>query len=255
MVAFFVQGGIALALIAFGALQKDGFVSDGRVHRAGVLVFLPVNRRCVVRAALSRADNRCGRSRFRCIRSCRSFSLATCGYLFYSSVTYAQSKQAVSIALYVMLAGLIVWGVLRLTRKRLTTSACSACRRSVLCCAAMQLLHAFKVMSLADWLALAVIFHRLDWLRDVCRTADRRSGSLLGIDQSLSLLWMMQTTSRENRVVDAVVVQNLSTSPSFFASTTILIIGGLLAVLGTQGASDLVKEFPFATVTRPSCST
>jgi uncharacterized membrane protein len=60
---------------------------------------------------------------------------------------------------------------------------------------------------------------------------------------------MMQTTSRENRVVDAVVVQNLSTSPSFFASTTILIIGGLLAVLGTQGAVDLVKEFPFATVT------
>ena len=67
---------------------------------------------------------------------------------------------------------------------------------------------------------------------------------------------MMQTTSRENRVVDAVVVQNLSTSPSFFASTTILIIGGLLAVLGTQGAADLVKEFPFADQLRVrSCST
>ena len=37
---------------------------------------------------------------------------------------------------------------------------------------------------------------------------------------------MLQTTWRENRVVDGVVVQNLSTSPSFFASTTILIIGG-----------------------------
>ena len=30
---------------------------------------------------------------------------------FYSSVTYAQSKQAVSIALYVMLAGMLVWGL------------------------------------------------------------------------------------------------------------------------------------------------
>ena len=43
------------------------------------------------------------------------------------------------------------------------------------------------------------------------------------------------------------VVQNLSTSPSFFASTTILIIGGLLAVLGTTDkASELVREIPFA---------
>ena len=49
------------------------------------------------------------------------------------------------------------------------------------------------------------------------------------------------------RVVDGVVIQNLSTSPSFFASTTILIIGGLLAVLGTTDkASELVREMPFA---------
>jgi uncharacterized membrane protein len=46
-------------------------------------------------------------------------------------------------------------------------------------------------------------------------------------------------------VVDGVVLQNLSTSPSFFASTTILIIGGLLAVLGTDKATELVRELPF----------
>ena len=58
---------------------------------------------------------------------------------------------------------------------------------------------------------------------------------------------MLQTTYREVRVVDGVVIQNLSTSPSFFASTTILIIGGLLAVLGTTDkASELVREIPFA---------
>ena len=58
---------------------------------------------------------------------------------------------------------------------------------------------------------------------------------------------MLQTTWRENRVIDGVVVQNLSTSPSFFASTTILIIGGLLALLGaTDEAAKLVKEIPFA---------
>jgi len=43
------------------------------------------------------------------------------------------------------------------------------------------------------------------------------------------------------------VIQNLSTSPSFFASTTILIIGGLLAVLSaTEKTTELVRELPFA---------
>ena len=57
---------------------------------------------------------------------------------------------------------------------------------------------------------------------------------------------MLQTTYREVRVFDGVVIQNLSTSPSFFASTTILIIGGLLAVLGTDKATEIVRELPFA---------
>ncbi len=57
---------------------------------------------------------------------------------------------------------------------------------------------------------------------------------------------MLQTTYREVRVVDGVVIQNMATSPSFFASTTILIIGGLLAVLGADQAGDLVREIPFA---------
>ena len=48
-------------------------------------------------------------------------------------------------------------------------------------------------------------------------------------------------------MVDGIVIQSLSSSPSFFASTTILIIGGLLAVLGTtEKASELVREIPFA---------
>ena len=113
----------------------------------------------------------------------------------------------------------------------------------------MHLLQAFKVMAFADWLALIWFF--VAWV-GYAMFASRRAGtrgSLLANTNRYRLQWMMQTTARENRVVDAVVVQNLSTSPSFFASTTILIIGGLLAVLGTQGAAELVKEFPFATVT------
>ena len=54
-------------------------------------------------------------------------------------------------------------------------------------------------------------------------------------------------TTEEVRMVDGVITQSLSTSSSFFASTTILIIGGLLALLGTTDkAVELVREIPFA---------
>ncbi|MCU0940281.1 MAG: amino acid permease, partial [Burkholderiaceae bacterium] len=42
--------------------------------------------------------------------------IATCGYLFYSSVTYAQSQNAVQVSFYVMGVGLIAWVVARLKR-------------------------------------------------------------------------------------------------------------------------------------------
>lgn len=109
---------------------------------------------------------------------------------------------------------------------------------------------AIKVMGLlpwTDWAALAAFF--VGWI-GYAVFARRRSTmqpSLLDITNQIRRQWMLQSTYREVRVVDGIVIQSLSTSPSFFASTTILIIGGLLAVLGTtEKASELVREIPFA---------
>lgn len=113
----------------------------------------------------------------------------------------------------------------------------------------MQLLRAFEVLPLIDWLALVGFFVAWAGYAMFARRRAATFASLLATTNRYRQLWMLQTTSRENRVVDGVVVQNLSTSPSFFASTTILIIGGLLAVLGTQGAAQMVTEFPFAAAT------
>ena len=107
----------------------------------------------------------------------------------------------------------------------------------------------FKVLALLpwlDWVALLVFFG--SWA-GYAHFARRRSGtkrSVLGATNAIRRQWMLQATYREVRVVDGVVIQNLSTSPSFFASTTILIIGGLLAVLGTDKANELVRDLPFA---------
>lgn len=98
-----------------------------------------------------------------------------------------------------------------------------------------------------DWAAIAVFFG--GWA-GYASFARRRAGtrpSVLAATNRIRRQWMLQTTYRDVRVFDGSVLQNLSTSPSFFASTTILIIGGLLAVLGTTDkASELVREIPFA---------
>ncbi len=98
-----------------------------------------------------------------------------------------------------------------------------------------------------DWTALLVFV--VSWAGYVMFASARSEthASILASTNRIRRLWMLQATYREVRVVDGVVIQNLATSPSFFASTTILIIGGLLAVLGaTDKATELVRDLPFA---------
>lgn len=59
--------------------------------------------------------------------------------------------------------------------------------------------------------------------------------------------WMTAALRRENKVVDINIVNSLSQSISFFASTSILIIAGFLAILSsTETALDIIRELPFA---------
>ena len=105
----------------------------------------------------------------------------------------------------------------------------------------------FSALPRWEWLALAWYF--FCWI-GYARFAKRRSmvqPSLLAEGNRERRLWMLQSSRRDVRVIDAIVVQNLSTSPSFFASTTLLIVGGLLALLGSsEQTSALVSELPFA---------
>ena len=97
-----------------------------------------------------------------------------------------------------------------------------------------------------DWVALLAFFAGWVGYAWFARRLANQRPSLLASTNRVRREWMLQVTHREVRVIDGVVLQNLSTSPSFFASTTILIVGGLLAVLGSNSASDLVREIPFA---------
>ena len=74
--------------------------------------------------------------------------------------------------------------------------------------------------------------------------------SILATTNQWRRRWMLVATYRDNRMVDAAVTQSLSASPSFFASTSILIIGGLLAALGAaEKTSGVVQDLPFTAPT------
>lgn len=59
--------------------------------------------------------------------------------------------------------------------------------------------------------------------------------------------WMLRLTYRDNRISDVALMANLSSSPTFFASTTIIIIGGLFALMGsTSKVVNVIQEIPFS---------
>ena len=104
----------------------------------------------------------------------------------------------------------------------------------------------WRVLPWTDWAAVVVFFSAwAGYARFAHRRADVQP-SVLALTNRERARWMLQTTQRENRILDGQVVQSLSASPSFFASTTILIIGGLLALLSTDRANEIVRDIPFA---------
>lgn len=58
--------------------------------------------------------------------------------------------------------------------------------------------------------------------------------------------WMRRLLLRDNRIADANVIGNLERNASFFASSTLIILAGILTVLGsTENAVAMLAELPF----------
>jgi uncharacterized membrane protein len=75
----------------------------------------------------------------------------------------------------------------------------------------------------------------------------RREPSLLSVMLKYRRDWWVRIIERELRMIDTSIIANLSNSATFFASTTLLILGGLLALLGTtEQVSAVVRGLPFS---------
>jgi uncharacterized membrane protein len=105
----------------------------------------------------------------------------------------------------------------------------------------------FTLMPWGDWLALVWFFAVWVFYSWFARNWGMRRPSLLAATNRYRGFWMLQATYRDPRVLDGIISQALSATPSFFSSTTIIVIGGLFALLGsTDKAAELVREIPFA---------
>ncbi len=99
--------------------------------------------------------------------------------------------------------------------------------------------------------ALALAWFAVCWL-GYALYADywQADHGLMGATARHRRRWMAQMIRRENRITDASVLAVQSRSASFFAQTTVFILGGLVALLGAhEKAADVVAEMPFAVKT------
>ena len=87
-------------------------------------------------------------------------------------------------------------------------------------------------LSWLDYLAVSTFFFAwvgYSWYVDGSRASRR---SITAVMRRYRLAWAKEMGRRDVRIVDTQVVGNFLTGIGFFASTTILVIGGLFALLG-----------------------
>lgn len=106
-----------------------------------------------------------------------------------------------------------------------------------------------QTTQLYDYLAVAWLL--LCWI-GYSRFSERRKrgNNLIGVMAWHRQRWMREMLSRENRMVDIQIINSALNNATFFASTTILILAGLFAVLGTlEDVIAVVRDVPFAVKT------
>lgn len=105
---------------------------------------------------------------------------------------------------------------------------------------------------LEDLLALVVFLVCWPGYRLAASRFDARRPSLMSMVKRFRHRWIARMAERESHVADATLLGNLLRGSLFFASTTVFILGGLVALLGTAPkVAEMVSHLPFATPTEP----
>lgn len=80
-----------------------------------------------------------------------------------------------------------------------------------------------------------------------------RQRSLLGAIQAQRLRWFSHMGRRDDRFMDVVLISNLASGNTFFASTSVILLGVLSAMLGSGATAQIViARLPFAVHSPPA---
>jgi uncharacterized membrane protein len=109
-------------------------------------------------------------------------------------------------------------------------------------------------LTVLDWASLAVFL--LCWAGYaalVDRVPSLRRRSVIAAMNEHRRRWMITMVTRENRIMDTQIIGNLMNSTSFLANTSIFILGGLVAMLGSpELGARVFGALPFASVPDPA---
>lgn len=103
------------------------------------------------------------------------------------------------------------------------------------------------ILALAWFAAAVAVFWAYNRIRG---TSDQ---SITDAMDRRRLQWMESMAAREMRMVDTQILANLTQGQAFFASTSVIVIGGLAALIGAaKEAQELLSEIPFVPDTSPT---
>ncbi len=105
-----------------------------------------------------------------------------------------------------------------------------------------------------DLFALLFFFaawYSITWIGRHYKNAEKTT--LSSISKTYRNQWMLHLLERSNRMPDVSLIGNLMRSVSFFASTSLLVLAGLIAVFGAiDEVISIVQGFPYAQHVSPA---
>jgi len=101
----------------------------------------------------------------------------------------------------------------------------------------------------------ALLFFAASWLtyHFTVETSKNHEGSLNSRMNQYRLRWMMQMRNREVRIVDTQIMASLQSGTAFFASTSLIALGGAATLLrATDEVLKVFRDLPFGLATSRS---
>ncbi len=111
----------------------------------------------------------------------------------------------------------------------------------------------FSILPIVDWVAFGVFITAWTFYTIFADHSRWSSQSLTQRMNQYRQRWMREMVSRDMRMIDTTILGNLMTGIAFFASTAMLILGGIIALLSNPTTvSQSIKHLPYAVKSTPA---